>query len=123
MAGWNEPLPLMDESMINRIIETSNNYLVHVNWRNNGSPKTLKEAVADAKKGIDGGLEQTMMLRPTTKFFEDWMDWNNLVTYLVNRDTGVRTLLSALRKLYTRQISVRFVVKHSPNTCTFLYLL
>ena len=49
MAGWNEPLPLMDDAMINRIIATTDDYLAHVTWRNNCDPKTLKEAVADAK--------------------------------------------------------------------------
>ena len=81
-----------------RIIATTDDYLAHVTWRNNCDPQTLKEAVADAKRGFDGGYEKTMALRPSTKFFEDWMDCNNLTTFLVNRDTGVRTLLSALRK-------------------------
>lgn len=96
MAGWNEPLPLMDESMINRIVETTNHYLEHVIWRNDSQPTTLKEAVEDAKRGRDGGKDATLALRPTTKHFEEWIDWNDLITCLLNRDTGVRTLLSGL---------------------------
>ena len=43
-----------------------------------------------------------MALRPTDKVFAHWMDWNALVTFLFNRDTEYRTLLSALRKLCTQ---------------------
>ena len=70
-----------------------------VKWRNNATPKDLKHAVELAKRGLDGGYEATLNLRPTSKIFAEWMDWNNLVTFLFNRDTDYRnTLLSALRK-------------------------
>ena len=62
--SWNEPLPLMDDAMINRIIATTDEYLAHVTWRNNCNPQTLKEAVADAKRGGDGGYEKTMCRDP-----------------------------------------------------------
>ena len=72
-------------------------YLTLINWRNNGNASSLVEAVQIAKLGQDIGQEATLALRPTGRVFEDWINWNNLVTFLVNRDTGVRTLLSAYR--------------------------
>ena len=96
MAGT-EPLPLMDQAMCQRIIETTNGYLQHVQWKSNCTPDSLFAAVQEAKKGNDGGLELTLALRPKNRVFEDWMNWSALVTFLFNRDTQVRTLLSAIR--------------------------
>ena len=98
MSGaWNEPLPLMDRTMCDRITLRTNEYLSQVNWRNNGQPRDLKHAVELAKLGIDGGREATMALRPTSRIFEEWIDWSNMTTYLFNRDTNYQTLLSAIR--------------------------
>ena len=101
--NWNEPLPLMDAAMCNRMIEKTNEYLTTIKWKNDGVACTLKDAVELAKVGKDIGLEDTMALRPTTRIFEDWMNWNAIVTYLFNRDTNYQsTLLSALRKSINR---------------------
>ena len=98
MAGnWNEPLPLMDAAMCERMKRKTDEYLTLITWRNNGTASSLVEAVQIAKMGQDIGQEATLALRPTGQIFEDWINWNNLVTFLVNRDTGVRTLLSAYR--------------------------
>ena len=94
---WNEPIPLMDRTMCARISAKTDEYLSQVNWRNNGVPRDLKNAVELAKMGIDGGREATLQLKPTSRIFEEWMDWNNLVTFLFNRDTDYQTLLSAIR--------------------------
>ena len=95
---WNEPIPLMDQAMCTRIKVKTDEYLTLVKWRNNGQPRDLKHAVELAKRGCDGGKDITMSLRPTSKVFADWMDWNNLVTFLFNRDTDYQNvLLSALR--------------------------
>ena len=101
--NWNEPLPLMDACMINRMIAKTDEYLSLVQWRNDGTAENLKEAVALAKNGQDIGLEATLALRPTDAIFAHWMDWSALVTYLFNRDTEFKTLLSAIRKLCTRK--------------------
>ena len=84
---WNEPVPLMDQAMCSRIKNKTEEYLTLVKWRNNGQPQNLQHAVELAKNGIDGGYDATMRLRPTSKIFAEWMDWNNLVTFLFNRDT------------------------------------
>ena len=104
MSGsWNEPLPLMDQAMCDRMVEKTNEYLQLINWRNDGNPENLQHAVALAKVGIDGGRERTMALRPTSRIFSEWMDWNSLVTYLFNRETQYeRTLLSALRNAISK---------------------
>ena len=99
MGEWNEPLPMMDDAMKNRIIQRTDEYLSVVQWRNDGNPNSLQEALQMAKVGKDGGQLVTMELRPTTNDFHAWMDWSALVTFLYNRDTSVRTLLSALRKV------------------------
>ena len=100
MAGnWSEPLPLMDAAMCNRMIRTTDEYLQAINWRNDGDADTLEELVEIAKAGKDIGLERTIALRPKNRIFAQWMHWNSVVTYLYNRDTNVRTLLSALRKI------------------------
>ena len=95
--NWNEPLPLMDTVMCNRMIRKTDEYLAMVNWQNNGTANTLEDAVAIAKLGKDIGFDGTMQLRPTDRIFNNWMNWNALVTYLYNRDTQNRTLLSAFR--------------------------
>ena len=95
---WNEPPPQLDNAFRSRIIDRTNDYLSMVTWRQNGNPTNLKEAVAMAKQGKDGGEELTLSFRPTNNCFHAWMDWSSLVTYLYNRDTQVRTLLSAIRK-------------------------
>ena len=100
--NWNEPLPLMDECMIERMIAKTDEYLAEIKWKNNGTADTLTEAVALAKQGRDVGLDATMAMRPKDRIFAHWMDWNALVTFLFNRDTQYRTLLSAFRKLCTR---------------------
>ena len=102
---WNEPLPLMDQTMCNRIVEKTDEYLTLVNWRSNGTPENLDHAIQLAKDGKDGGYDVTMRLRPTSRNFHDWINWSNLITFLVNRDTGIQTLLSAIRNAikYTRE--------------------
>ena len=95
---WNEPLPLMDDVMISRIISTTDQYLASIQWKNNADPKSLYEAVQMAKQGKDAGEAKTLALRPTSNDFREWMLWNDIVTFLYNRDTHMRTLLSALRK-------------------------
>ena len=121
MAGnQNEPLPLMDAAMCTRMIQKTDEYLSMVRWRNNGEANCLKEAVQIAKLGQDIGMEATLALRPTDRIFENWMNWNNLVTYLYNRDTHVRTLLSALRNaiICTRISAILFLfilfISHCP---------
>ena len=104
--SWNAPLPLMDRTMCDRISNNTNEYLSNVNWRNNGSPRDLKHAVELAKLGIDGGYEATMRLKPTSRVFEDWINWSNLTTYLYNRDTNYQTLLSAIRNAINANIHV-----------------
>ena len=94
---WNEPVPLMDRTMCKRIENKTDEYLTLIKWRNNSQPQSLQHAVELAKNGSDGGYDATIRLRPTSRVFSDWMDWNNLVTFLVNRDTEYQTLLSALR--------------------------
>ena len=96
--NWNEPLPLMDVAMCNRMIQKTDEYLTAINWKENGEANTLNEAVELAKIGKDIGLNKTMALRPKSRIFEDWMNWNDVVTYLFNRDTNYQfTLLSAFR--------------------------
>ena len=96
--AWNEPLPLMDQVMCDRMVVKTDEYLQLIIWRNNSNPESLQHAVALAKNGFDGGRERTIALRPTTRIFSEWMDWNSLVTFLFNRDTQYeQTLLSALR--------------------------
>ena len=95
--SWNEPLPQMDRTMCDRISAKTDEYLSGVTWRNNGTPRDLQHAIQLAKMGMDGGKEATMQLKPTSRNFSDWMDWNNLVTYLFNRDHDYQTLLSAIR--------------------------
>ena len=110
MAGnWNEPLPLMDQVMCDRIIQRTDEYLTAVIWRNDGEAETLEQAVALAKNGKDVGLIKTKMLRPTNRIFEDWMNWSALVTYLFNRDTNYRTLLSAVRKPIDKAHEIKYV--------------
>ena len=99
--------------MCNRIIQKTDEYLSVVNWKNDGVADTLVEAVAIAKQGQDVGHAATLALRPTDRIFENWMNYNALVTYLYNRDTNVRTLLSALRK----------PIKSSTRTLFKYYLL
>ena len=110
---WNEPLPLMPQAMCDRMITKTDEYLSAINWRNNCTVSTLKEAVQMAKIGNDAGAEMTRSLRPTTRIFEDWINYNNLVTYLYNRDTNVRTLLSAYRNaIKCTFCTVLFVIYH-----------
>lgn len=100
MSGsWNAQVPLMDQSMCNRIIERTDEYLSFITWRNNGSPIDLQQAIAFAKVGMDGGFECTMALRPTSRIFSDWMDWNELTTVLLRRDTQYHTVLATLRNV------------------------
>ena len=96
-SRWNEPVPLMSQEMCQRMIQKTDEYLTQVQWKNNCTPTTLYDAVQEAKRGNDGGYDLTLNLRPKNRVFEDWINYNNLVTYLYNRDTHVRTLLSALR--------------------------
>lgn len=96
-SSWNEPLPLMSQDMCNRMIERTDEYLSQVQWRGDCSVTTLKDAVAMAKLNKDAGKTTTLNLRPMDRIFENWMNWNNLVTFLYNRDTSARTLLSAYR--------------------------
>ena len=100
MAGnWNEPVPLMDQSMCDRMIIKTDEYLSIITWKNDGEADSLAAAVDLAKKGKDVGRERTLSLRPRNRIFADWMNWNALVTYLFNRETNYqRTLLSAFRK-------------------------
>ena len=104
-SRWNEPVPLMSPEMCQRMIETTDEYLTQVKWKSNCAPATLYDAVQAAKRGDDGGFELTMSLRPNDRVFENWINWNNLVTFLFNRDTNIRTLLSAIRNAikYTSQ--------------------
>ena len=96
-SSWNEPVPLMSQEMCQRMVRTTDDYLTQIQWKTNCAPTTLYDAVQEAKKGNDGGLELTLSLRPTNRIFEDWINYNNLITYLFNRDTNIRTLLSAIR--------------------------
>ena len=102
--GWNEPLPLVDANFKARMIEKTNEYLTQVTWKSNCNPETLDDAVQEAKLGNDGGYDCTMMLRPNTNDFHDWMQWSALVTYLFNRDTPYGRILSALRKTMQNNI-------------------
>ena len=104
--GWNEPLPKMDQQMCDRMIAKTNEYLSLIQWRNNGQPRDLKHAVELAKAGLDGGLDATLQLRPTSRDFNDWMYWNDVITFLVNRDNDFKTLLSAIRNAITQIIHV-----------------
>ena len=99
--------------MCQRMIGTTDEYLTQVNWKTNCTPTTLYDAVQEAKRGNDGGYELTMSLRPNDRVFESWMNWNNLVTFLYNRDTNIRTLLSAIRN------AIKLHVEH----CKYLILL
>ena len=94
---WNKPLPQMDDIMVSRIIETTDQYLESIQWRNNASPSDLQDAVKLAKLGMDGGKNRTLELRPIGNDFHMWMYWNDVVTFLYNRDTNIGTLLSAFR--------------------------
>ena len=94
---WNEPLPLMPKEMCDRMILRTDEYLTQIQWREDCEAATLDEAVQMAKIRKDAGYEKTMSLRPKNQIFEQWMQWNSVVTYLYNRDTTVRTLLSAYR--------------------------
>ena len=94
---WTEPLPLMPKSMCERMIERTDAYLSEITWRNDCSVSNLVEAVQMAKIHKDAGAEKTRSLRPSNRIFEDWINYNNLITFLYNRDTNVRTLLSAYR--------------------------
>ena len=133
--NWNEPLPLMDTVMCNRMIRKTDEYLTMVNWQNNGTANTLEDAVAIAKLGKDIGFDGTMQLRPTDRIFNNWMNWNALVTYLYNRDTQNRTLLSAFRNpiqahTMTTQVSLFNLnkISHYPadddrSDCSYGYIL
>ena len=94
---WNEPPPLIDENFKSRMIARTTDYLSQVNWKSNCIPTSLDDAVAQAKKGNDGGYELTMTLRPQSMDFHQWMQWSALVTFLYNRDTPVARILSAIR--------------------------
>ena len=96
--NWNEPLPMMDQAMCNRITNETNRYLEVINWRNDGEAETLEEAVALALHGKDAGLEKTLMLRPTNRNFEDWMNWSAIMTLLFKRDSNYDRLLEEIRK-------------------------
>ena len=95
---WNEPPPKADPQFQARVIAKTTEYLSVVQWRANCTPGTLDEAVNFAKRGMDGGQELTMRLRPTNDDFSAWIQWASLTTYLFNRDTNIGTLLSCLRK-------------------------
>ena len=94
---WNEPPPCLDSNFRTRIIKKTDEYLTMVQWKENGQPANLEEAIKLAKQGIDGGKELTLSFRPTGFNFNDWMAWSSLVSFLYNRDTQVRTILSAIR--------------------------
>ena len=95
---WNEPSPRADARFQARVKAKTDEYLSLVKWRANCTPKNLDDAVNLAKRGMDGGKDLTMALRPTSDSFAEWIQWSSLTTYLFNRDTGVGTLLSCLRK-------------------------
>ena len=82
--------------MCDRMAARTDEYLSLINWRNNGQPRDLNHAVELAKLGIDGGREATMRLRPTSRVFEEWINWSNLTTYLLNRDTDYQQMLSTM---------------------------
>ena len=108
--SWTEPLPLMDRTMCDRISNKTEEYLSLIKWRNDGAPRDLQHAVELAKKGIDGGKDATLRLKPTSRRFNEWMDWNNLVTFLFNRDTEYQTLLSAIRNAIYETIHVTYFI-------------
>ena len=109
-SSWNEPLPLMSQDMCDRMVARTDEYLSLIQWRNDCSVDTLKDAVAMAKLNKDAGKEATMRLRPTDRIFENWMNWNNLVTYLYNRDTSIRTLLSAYRNAIIKSRDIMYIL-------------
>ena len=120
--SWNEPPPQLDDNFRSRIIQKTDEYLSAVNWKQNGCPATLREAVELAKQGLDGGKDLTMSFRPNNYDFHDWMMWNSLVTYLFNRDTQIRTLLSAFRKDHNTRLLIYMHKKKTNHHCIYIFI-
>ena len=80
------PFKLINDVIKNRIVNEFEEMKTSITWNGLGKAKSIMEAIAEIRNGLDLGWDGTAKLMPKSLDHHHWMHFCHLLTVIYNRD-------------------------------------